>query len=175
MLSKKYLKWILEGRKRATIRPGIKRISDGEVYIHSDGKIAARARISQVYYKKFGELNDVEAKLEGYEDGQTLKQELKKLYPRIKDDDWVTVLVLEDVEPLDLPEDAKYMGKSPVEIAREAISKLKLSRREYIVLRAVLKYGSLRKASIALFGSIEKRRIIRRILRKALRKLTEGD
>jgi len=61
-----------------------------------------------------------------------------------------------------------------VEIATLALNKLKLTRREQEILRAVVETGSLRKAAIKLFGTIEKRGVIRRVLRRALKRLHGG-
>jgi hypothetical protein len=73
-----------------------------------------------------------------------------------------------------MPEDLQYGGLTPVEIAALALNKLKLTKREQEILRAVVETGSLRKAAVKLFGTIDKRVAIRRVLRRVLKRLHGG-
>jgi hypothetical protein len=61
-----------------------------------------------------------------------------------------------------------------VEIAALALNKLKLTKRELEILKAVVVTGSLRKAAIKLFGTVEKRGVIRRVLRRMYKRLYGG-
>ncbi|RFA94202.1 ASCH domain-containing protein, partial [Pyrobaculum aerophilum] len=54
------------------------------------------------------------------------------------------------------------------------LNRLKLSPREQRILKAVVEAGSLRKAALKIFGTVEKRGVIRRVLRKAAMMLTHG-
>jgi len=173
MLSPKYLKALYEGRKKSTIRPGVLRVGD-KVYIHSKGRIVAIAHVEQVLYKRVKELTAEDAVLDGFNSRDELVAYLKKRYPGLKDDAIVTIVRFGKVEKVNMPEDLQYGGLTPVEIATLALNKLKLTRREQEILRAVVETGSLRKAAIKLFGTIEKRGVIRRVLRRALKRLHGG-
>ena len=173
MLSKQYVEELLSGKKRATVRLGkIRR--DKEAIIHSGGRIVAVAQILDVRYKRFAELDDFDAQLDGYKDAEELKKALRRHYPHIKDDDVVSIILFGSVKPLDAPEGGEYGGMKPHELAELALRRLELDEHERRILAAVVKYKSIRKAAVKLFGSIEKRKIIRRLLRTIAGRLS-GD
>ncbi|HII47246.1 MAG: ASCH domain-containing protein [Pyrobaculum aerophilum] len=173
MLSQKYVKALLDGRKRSTIRPGVLKVAD-RVYIHSMGKIVAIAEVEQVAYKRVSELTDEDAIIDGFNSRAELISYLKRRYPGLRDSAIVTIVKFRKVEKVDMPEDAHYGGMTPVEIATLALNRLKLSPREQRILKAVVEAGSLRKAALKIFGTVEKRGVIRRVLRKAAMMLTHG-
>jgi hypothetical protein len=173
MLSPRYLKALYEGRKKSTIRPGVLRVGD-KVYIHSKGRIVAVAHVEQVLYKRVKELTDEDAVLDGFKSREELVAYLKKRYPGLRDGAIVTIVRFGKVEKVDMPEDLQYGGFTPVEIAALALNKLKLTKREQEILRAVVEAGSLRKAAVKLFGTIDKRVAIRRVLRRVLKRLHGG-
>lgn len=173
MLSQRYLKALLEGGKKSTIRPGVLRVAD-RVYIHSRGKIVAVAEVAEVIYKRISELTERDALLDGFDTRDKLVTYLKKRYPGLRDDAVVTVIKFGKVARVEMPEDAHYGGLTPVEIATLALNKLRLSPREQKVLKAVVETGSLRKAAIKLYGTVEERGAIRKILRKVASLLVDG-
>lgn len=174
MLSRRYLEDLLAGKKRATIRLGrIRR--DREAVIHSGGRIAAVAEIIDVRYKRVAELDDFDAQLDGYKDVQELKKALRRHYPQIGDDDVVSIVIFGDVKKVDMPEGSDYGGLRPNELAELALERLELREDERRILSAVARYKSIRKAALKLFGSIEKRKTIRRLLRRIARELSCGD
>ncbi|ABP50405.1 ASCH domain-containing protein [Pyrobaculum sp.] len=173
MLSHRYVKALLEGRKRSTIRPGVLKVAD-RVYIHSKGRIVAVAEVESVMYKRVLELTDEDARLDGFNNREELVAYLKRRYPGLRDTAIITIIKFRKVEEADMPEDAVYGGLSPVELATLALSRLKLSPRERRILQAVVETGSLRKAALKLFGTIDKRGAIRRVLRKAAKMLADG-
>lgn len=172
MLSSRYVKMLLDGRKRSTVRPGVLRVSD-RLYIHSRGRIVAVAEVSEVVYKRVADLTEEDALLDGFRSREELLQFLKRRYPGIRETSTVTIIRFREVKKVDMPEDSFYGGLSPVEIAAMALNRLKLDRREERILKAVVEAGSLRKASLRLFGTVEKRGIIRRVLRRAASRLFE--
>lgn len=174
MLSSKFLKALLSGAKQTTVRPGVLKVAD-RVYIHSRGRIEAVAEVSRVVYKKMRDLTDLDAELDGFKSREEMVAYLKKRYPRLREDSVLTIIYFKNVEKVSLPEDLQYGGMTPVEIAAAALQRLRLSRREEEILRAVVETGSLRKAAVKLFGTIEKRSIIRKTLRKALARLRNGE
>lgn len=166
MLSRRYLGDLLSGRKRATIRLG--RLRPGrEAIIHSGGRIVAVAEVVEVRHERFSELGEEEARLDGWSSVEELKRALKAHYPYISDDDYVTVIIFGAVRRVDMPEGGGYGGMRPAALARLALRSLQLGEEERRILEAVAKYKSIRRAAIALYGTAEARRRIRRVLRRA--------
>ncbi len=177
MLRSKYLKKLLEcgvGGITRTIRIGIVKPKFREVYVHSAGKVVAKVEIVRTIYKRVRDLTDEDAKLDGFSSREELIRELKKLYGDVRPDTYVTILELKVLEYLNMTDDAVNASLSPVEIARLALYyNVPLSEEEKKILKMLLDVGSLRKLAIKLFGTIEKRWIIRKVVRKALRLLQE--
>ncbi len=177
MLRSSYLKKILEcgvGGIARTIRLGIVKPKFREIFIHSAGKVIAKAEIVNVKYKKVSELTDEDARLDGFKNRNELIRELSKIYGKIRPDTYVTILEFKILEYLDMSDDEVNAKLSPVEIARLALYyNVPLTEEEKKLLRELLQVGSLRKLSIKLYGTIEKRWIIRKVVRKALRLLQE--
>lgn len=173
MLSSRFLDALLRGEKRSTIRPGALKVAE-EVYIHSRGVIAAAAKVERVVYKRVRDLTDEDARMDGFGSLEELLAELKRRYRRLGPDSIVTVVVFGEVRPLNEPEEAAYGGMRPEQIARLALKRLRLSRRERELLEAVAKYKSIRRAAAALFGDPQERRAIRETLKRAARELRRG-
>ncbi len=177
MLRSEYLKKLLEcgvGGVTRTIRVGIVKPKFREVYVHSAGKVVAKVEIVRTIYKRVRDLTDEDAKLDGFSSKEMLIRELRKLYGNVKPDTYVTILELKVLEYLNMTDDAVNASLSPVEIARLALYyNVPLSDEEKRILKMLLDVGSLRKLAIKLFGTIEKRWIIRKVVRKALHLLQE--
>jgi len=171
MVKGEYGKLILEGRKVATIRLGKVRPRYKEMIVHGGGKPLAKIEVINVVYKKVRELTDEDAKKDGFNNLDELMKHLRKVYGRIKDDDWVTIIEFKVIQRLDnLPVEDPYMGLRPVDIARIALRYLgkELSEDERKILSALTRTGSIRGAAIELYKTIEKRDRIRRVLRKVI-------
>ncbi len=170
MLKSKYLDKIGSG-KFTTIRLGIVRPKYREVFIHSGGMVVAKARIVDVRYKRVRELTNEDAKLDGFTNREELIQELRSLYGDVSENDWVTILTLEVVKPLNIKDDGT-VGLGPVDIARLALRyNVQLTNEEKRILQEVVNQGSIRKAAIRLFNSLKGRIVIRKVVRKALKQL----
>jgi len=170
MLKAEFWPLVLKGKKRITIRKRTRLKPGDEVLIHAGGKIVGRARIKRVYKKKVDDIGEEEAEKEGM-DVDTLRNMIRKLYGG--GDVYVIEFELENVfdPPID-PEELAYRGENPVDIAKRALSSgLDLKPEEKEILELVVKTGSLRKAAL-LLGGLEKRKIIRRVLRSVLRRLS---
>ena len=88
-----YVKDILSGKKRATVRLGRKGVKKGMViYLSAGGRPFARARVVRVKYGKLKELGPQEIKAEGYSSFSELLRELRKIYPVISPEDEVTYI-----------------------------------------------------------------------------------
>jgi hypothetical protein len=176
MLKGAYVEKILCGEKRATIRRGIVKPKYNEITIHAGGRPVAKARISRVYYKKLCELGDYEAKLEGYSSREELIRELRRVYKGIRDDEYVTVIEFEVTQRLNkLPPEEPYLGLKPVDIARIALRYIKDELRDFEikVLIDLTRTNSIRATAMRVLGDVNKRAVIRKIIKKALRILVE--
>lgn len=177
MIKREFAEHILSGRKTSTIRLGrvVPRVR--EVMIHSGGRPIAKAVIKRVIYKHIYELDDEDARRDGYDSVEQLIKGLEKLYRRsIDPNETVTVIEFEVVKKLtNLNEDSTYMGLTPIDIAMLANRYLReeLQSEHLRVVDAVLRYKSVRAVAQKLFGSLSKRWIIRKILRECLQRLVE--
>jgi len=93
---KEYVKPILEGRKKTTIRKGIKSYPVGRiVYLIANNKPFAKAVVKKVVIKRVYELNDDDAKTDGFNNLDELFNALKKIYGNINSDDLVSIVYFE--------------------------------------------------------------------------------
>ncbi len=170
MLKSKYLDKLSNGRF-TTIRLGIIRPKYREVFIHSGGMVVAKARITNVLYKRVSELTDEDAVADGFTGREALIDELRGIYGNITNNDWVTILTLEVTKAIGRRDDGS-IGLSPVDVARLALRyNVPLSEGERRVLQELVNEGSVRKAAVKLFNSLRGRVVIRRIVRKSLKYL----
>ena len=163
---------VVEGKKRITIRKRTKLRPGDDVLIHAGGKIVGRAKILRVYKKKIDEISEEEAKKEGMP-----LDKLRSLLRNLYGSGSVYVVEFELLEvfdpPLD-PHERAYGGYSPVGIAVEGLRRrLYENSEEKRILELVAGEKSLRKAA-QILGGLEKRRLIRRVLRKIREKLTSS-
>ncbi len=177
MVKGRFVDLILSGKKRSTIRLGRVVPRYDEVIIHGGGRPIAKARITRVIYKRVKELTEDDAKKDGYERVDELIRDLERVYgKKISPDDVVTIIEFEVVKTFtDLNPQDVYLGLNPVDLARIAYRYLRkeLSNEELRVLDAVMRYRSIREAAIKLYGSLSKRWLIRKVLRKCLKRLIE--
>ena len=174
MLKGYYAEKILRGDKVTTIRPGKVEVRSKEFLIHSGGKIIARAVLEDVKYKRLKDLTEDEAKEDGFSSLEELKRELRKFYPDLKEHDWVTIIKFKVVEKLDFPETYKYGGKTALEIAELALKhkdKLNLSEKELEIIRLLIETQSLRAVAKKVFGSLNARKKVRKVLWGIAKKL----
>ena len=95
----RYVKDILSGKKRATVRLGKKGVRPGmTIYLSVGGRPFAKAKVVAVRYKKLKELTEEEVKKEGYRSVSELLRELRKIYPVISPEDEVTYIEWRIVE-----------------------------------------------------------------------------
>ncbi len=174
MVKGEYVDKILKGIKRATIRLGIVRPRYNEIIIHGGGRPVAKVRITKVKYKRLNELTEEDAKMDGFNSLEELLQHLRKAYGNVSSNDIVTIIEFEVLKRLDEVEVTHpYMGLEPADVARIALRYLRgeLSENEVKILLDLTRTNSIRKTAINFYGTIEKRYLIRRVLKKALRLL----
>jgi hypothetical protein len=97
-----YLNWVREGRKVTTIRlrKGAVEVPFSSVlplFEAADFGPGDRSRpteyvkVSALRYHRWGELYAADAERDGFKSYDDMRQALKKIYPHITDEDWVTV------------------------------------------------------------------------------------
>ncbi len=171
MVKGDYVDLILRGLKKATIRIGIIKPRYNEIIIHGGGRPIAKIRIKNIRYKKVRELNDADAHLDGFKNKQELLENLKRMYGKIHDDDIVTIIEYELIQRLDnLPMEDPYLGLNPADIARIALRYIsdQLNEKEKEILLDLTRTNSIRKTSLNLFKTLNKRYIVRKVLRRAI-------
>ncbi len=171
MIKGDYADLILRELKRATIRLGIIKPRYDEVIIHSGGRPIAKVHIKNIRHKRVKELTDEDAQLDGFKDREELLRNLRKVYGKIDDNDIVTIIEYEVVQRLDhLPVEDPYLGLEPADIARIALRYLtnQLTENEKKILLDLTRTNSIRKTAINIFGTLNKRYIIRKVLRRAI-------
>ncbi len=174
MVKGEYVDDILSGRKKATIRLGKVKVKYNELIVHGGGRPVAKIRVTNVVYKKVRELTDEDAQKDGFKSLRELLEALRKVYGNLSPDDVVTIIEFDVVQNLsELEPQDPYLGLSPADIARLALRYLRdtLSDEEKKVLRDLTITNSIRSTAIRLFGSLEKRWRVRRILRRSLSEL----
>ncbi len=176
MVKGRYVEDILSGKKKATIRKGIVIPKYEEIIVHGGGKPVAKIKVVKVTHKKLNELTDEDALKDGFKNKEELVRELKKVYPGITDNDWVTIIEFDLVQRLDhLEPEHPYLGLSPADLARLGLRYLdkELSQKDKQILLDLTRTNSIRMTALRLFGTLNKRYIIRKVLRKTLEKLVE--
>ena len=171
MIKGKFEKLIIQGKKCATIRIGKVEVRAKEFYIHSGGRIIAKAELENVEYKKVKDLTDEDAQLDGFKNRNELLKELKSYYGKLSDDDIVTIIRFRVKEILNKPEGKYPPLISPYEIAKLALEHLELNEKERKIFQTLVKTKSLRKTAKKHFGKLSQRWRIRKMLSKALSEL----
>lgn len=178
MMKKDFAELVLAGIKTATIRLGVVKPKRKYVLLHSGGKVLAELEITGAEIKRVKDLTDEDAKQDGFEDKKSLVEVLKEIYGNIQGDDKVTIIrfkVVRRIGSSETSEFSQYLDLKPVDVASIALRYgIKLRPRDIIILKKVAESGSIRKAAVALFGDATKRKVVRRALNRAIKKLIES-
>ncbi len=84
------------GEKRATLRLGIKDYKEGErVIVRCGTTILGVGVITKVSFKRFSELKEEDAKIDGFDNLDDLRKALNKFYGEFSDDAIFTQLFFE--------------------------------------------------------------------------------
>ena len=175
MVKGDFVDLILQGKKTTTIRLGRVIPRYDEMIIHGGGRPVAKVKVKNIVVKRVKELTDEDARKDGFSSVDELVKNLEEVYEtKISGDDIVTIIEFEVVQRFDklVPEDP-YLGLQPADVARLAMRYLRseLSREELKILEKVAKRNSIRAVTIELFGTLNRRWYVRKILRKCLRML----
>ncbi|MCE4621248.1 MAG: ASCH domain-containing protein [Desulfurococcales archaeon] len=171
MIKGEFADMVLEGVKTTTIRVGVIKPKYDEIIIHGKGRPLAKAKIVKVTTKKLSELSDEDARRDGFSDKESLIRALTRVYGALEPDDIVTIIEFKITQRLDmLPQEDPYMGLEPADIARLALRYLRgyFDDKAIRILEDLTRTNSIRMTAIRLYGSIERRWIVRKVLRKAL-------
>ncbi|MGC9121636.1 MAG: ASCH domain-containing protein [Thermogladius sp.] len=171
-----YAEKLIEGSKTTTIRRGIVRPRYRQVIIHAGSRPIALARVEYVYYKRLRDISESEARRDGFESRAELVSELRKIYPGIRDDEYVTVIGLRVVKRLDTVDTGKpFGGLEPVVLARIALRYLSdvLTDSEVKVLLDLTRTGDIDLTAARVLGDVGKRGVVVDVLNRALRMLVE--
>jgi hypothetical protein len=171
MLREKYWPLVEKGKKTITIRRYTDLKPGDLAYIHAGGKIRGLARVVRVYERSVDEIGPEEAKKEGM-GLEKLKRELKRIYGDAEKLKIVEFELLETYNPPIDPEELRYGGKTPQQIAREALEKGIVEDRDLQIVKEIAGGKSIREVAFKL-GGLKKRRIIRGVLEKYRKKLEE--
>ncbi|MEM0215580.1 MAG: ASCH domain-containing protein [Archaeoglobaceae archaeon] len=91
-----FIPLILNGTKRTTIRKGIRSYPVGKIVeLTVNNEPVALAKVKKVVVKRTSELNDEDAKVDGFENKEELINTLKRIYGEINDSDFVTIVHFE--------------------------------------------------------------------------------
>ena len=94
-----YVKMILSGEKKTTIRKGLKNYPVGKIVeFTANNKVFCKARILKAVVKRLKELNDKDAMEDGFKNKEELVKALKKIYGDFRDDEFVTIVHFEVVD-----------------------------------------------------------------------------
>lgn len=156
-----YLQKVLLGEKTTTVRKGIVKPLHDEVYLASNGKVYGEARLKSLRFTKLSELTDEDARRDGFENREDLVNALKEIYPDLKDEDWVTIISLDNVSryssPLSLKEVARRNNIDTAEAARLVLAHGLAETPEHRVVLAKLALGYTSSAVARELGLPEKR------------------
>ncbi len=175
MVKGRFADLILDGRKTTTIRIGIVKPRYKEIIIHGHGRPLAKAEIVGIKVKKARELTEEDAMRDGFRSPEELIKALEELYSAtIRPDTKLTIIEFRVKQRFDsLSDQDPYMGLEPADIARLGLRYLKreLGEEEAKILEDLTRTNSIRSTAIRLYGSIEKRARVRKVLRWTLKEL----
>ncbi|RLF09833.1 MAG: ASCH domain-containing protein [Thermoprotei archaeon] len=168
-----FVELVLRGAKRTTIRLGLIKPRHKVVVLHGGGRDVAKLEITGVEHKRLRELTEEDAKRDGFNSLEELLKALRKVYGKFGLDEPVTII---NFKVLKLLDDKPSSMLSPAKVAEAMLeSGLTLTNEERRILSEVAKKGSIRKAAVSLYGDVNRRWLVRRVLRKALRNLAERE
>ncbi|MCX8172127.1 MAG: ASCH domain-containing protein [Archaeoglobaceae archaeon] len=88
-----FIPFILSGVKKTTIRKGIRSYPVGEIVeLVVDNKPFALARIKKVVVKRVSEINEDDAKADGFKNREEVIGTLKRIYADLNDSEFVTIV-----------------------------------------------------------------------------------
>ncbi len=118
----KYLKDVLKGTKKATIRLGIIRPFYKKILIECGGKLYGEAVIKSLRYVELSKLSEDDAIKDGFKNLKEMMTNLKKIYPFLKEKDKMTIIEFEVTEVYSQPVPKSMLNKDQSHIAKLALA-----------------------------------------------------
>lgn len=118
----KYLKDVLKGTKRTTIRLGIIRPFHKKVLIECGGKLYGEAVIKSIRYVELSKLSEDDAIRDGFKNLKEMMADLKKIYPFLKGKDKMTIIEFEVTEVYPQPIPKLMLNTDQSHIAKLALA-----------------------------------------------------
>lgn len=88
----RFLDLVIQGRKTSTIRYGLVFVTDNYIPLVSSKRTVV-VRITKIdYSKNYGDLDEKDAKEDGFNSLSELKSQLERFYPNISADDPITII-----------------------------------------------------------------------------------
>ncbi|RLE63125.1 MAG: hypothetical protein DRJ49_00760 [Thermoprotei archaeon] len=169
-VKEKYLKPIFSGEKITTIRRGIVVPSSKVVYLRSNGKVVAELEIERVKYVRVEDLTTLDAIKDGFKSKKELLKNLRKCYPNLSDNEWVSIIEFRVVRKI-YDEYTHQDTRSPVEIARLGLAYgLPSNEEERRILALIVTIGDLKEVAVRV-GGIDKYPLIYKIIGRIEREL----
>lgn len=82
------------GYQTANIRMGRRDIQKGDLlFVGIKTDEVVKVNVTEVVYKKLGDMNNYEAQLCGAEDTEQMKESLRYYYPQITDENEITIII----------------------------------------------------------------------------------
>jgi len=168
---RRYLEALMRGCKVTTIRRGIITPTRDRVFLEADGKVVGEATIASLRFTRLCDLTDADAQRDGFASREELLSALREIYPDIGQDEWVTVISLEDItrysKPIPVEQLRERAPDNLVEIARLALAHGVASTLEERRFYAMLVTGkSLEEAAAESgLGVAEARRSLKKVVR----------
>ncbi len=91
-IKSRYVRLVLEGRKRSTIRLGNLAVNSKYVKVVSSGRPIAIVRVDSVVHKKVKDLTDEDAVYDGFRGLPELFRELRSIYGDFTLEDEITII-----------------------------------------------------------------------------------
>lgn len=171
----RYVEDILRGKKWVIVRFGRKlNFKEGDiVFIYVGGYVFGKVVIERVESKIVGEFMDEDVFLDGFFSREELIRVFKEYYKYVNDNFFVYVIVFWFIEKFDrfvMSFDYVYEGNLLVEIVEKVFKYFDFLEEDRKLIELFFRMGSLRKV-VYRFGGLNKRYLIREVLRRVYEEL----
>ncbi|WP_440060152.1 ASCH domain-containing protein [Thermogladius sp. 4427co] len=171
-----YAERFLKGEKTTTVRRGIVKVKYRNIIIHTGIRPLAIARVEYVYHKMLKNISEEEARKDGFRSREEFIREIRKLYPDIDENEYVTVIGLRILKRLDVIDSRKpFGGLKPADLARIGLRYLgeELSEIERKILLDLTRTGDIDLTSQRVLKDVGRRGVVVEVLNNVLRRLLD--
>lgn len=118
----KYMKDVLRGTKKTTVRLGIIKFPRDRVFIACRGKLYGEAIIKNLRYVELSKLNEGDAIRDGFKNLNEMITDLKRIYPFLKKKDKMTIIEFEVTRIYSQPIPKSVLNRDQSRIAKLALA-----------------------------------------------------